>query len=647
MKFTHKIKSFLIFLAFLSMFSQISCFAQGQINYQEFDNLRAELNILKDKNSPNYIKTKKKLEKFILQNKINYSSDARFDDISRLVSEQKFQSALYELFDLIDLNIEPSRCYEILGDIYLKKQNKSEASKYYKISKQYDQDNVSSMFKHTKLYLAAQKNILAIELLKDIALKTSDNAFLSEIERIINEEIKPQNRFEANNLYEVLAIIYTKQGDIDKTYFALDRALSLNVDDVFLKYWLGDLFLKNKDNKNALLVYNSILKDIPYDTQIRNSKAKAFVAQGNLASAKKEYLTVLEQYPNSKQAKYGIFKIYQYKLMPNEILGKIYPQKKNFKPNKADYLTFASFLEEMDDIEGANMFKKCAFELEKQAQIAQSKKNNFKQIAPKETKTEVKKVPFVKKQQIAQEKKLQEKVEQKELSQEKPIALKNGYQKYQKTLDNYFKINPKTPDIYIAIANTYKLAGERDLAIKYFEEAKKMNPTNPDIYYHLGLVYLEKNDAQKAKAFLEKSLNLDKENLKAKNLLAFVDQKIVTEKINLAYAKYEKKEYIDGLNILDKTIKQYPKNSQLYYYRALIYIAMNRNAAAIIDLQKAVELDYGNYMAYYQLGKTYEKIKDEKSALVFYERFLSMEPDEKDLADEIQKKVLLLGEKYY
>ena len=101
------------------------------------------------------------------------------------------------------------------------------------------------------------------------------------------------------------------------------------------------------------------------------------------------------------------------------------------------------------------------------------------------------------------------------------------------------------------------------------------------------------------------------------------------------------------MNILDKAIKQYPKNSQLYYYRALIYIAMNRNAGAIIDLQKAVELDYGNYMAYYQLGKTYEKIKDEKSALVSYERFLSIEPDEKDLTSEVQKKVLSLGEKYY
>ena len=74
---------------------------------------------------------------------------------------------------------------------------------------------------------------------------------------------------------------------------------------------------------------------------------------------------------------------------------------------------------------------------------------------------------------------------------------------------------------------------------------------------------------------------------------------------------------------------------------------MNRNAAAVIDLQKAITCDPSNYMAFYQLGKLYEKIKNERSALVAYERFLSIEPDEKELVDEVQKKVINLGAKYY
>ena len=66
-----------------------------------------------------------------------------------------------------------------------------------------------------------------------------------------------------------------------------------------------------------------------------------------------------------------------------------------------------------------------------------------------------------------------------------------------------------------------------------------------------------------------------------------------------------------------------------------------------MDLQKAIELDPSYYMAYYQLGYAYEKIKDERNALVAWERFLSIEPEEKDLIKEIEQKVLLLEKKYY
>ena len=38
---------------------------------------------------------------------------------------------------------------------------------------------------------------------------------------------------------------------------------------------------------------------------------------------------------------------------------------------------------------------------------------------------------------------------------------------------------------------------------------------------------------------------------------------------------------------------------------------------------------------------------DGKSALVAYERFLSTEPDDKELVDEVQKKVIEMGKRYY
>ena len=275
-----------------------------------------------------------------------------------------------------------------------------------------------------------------------------------------------------------------------------------------------------------------------------------------------------------------------------------------------------------------------------------------KQVIAKKKQEENKKTQeILKKEKLKQQElKKQEEYEQKAILSERQKAIKKDpkkYQEYKKTIDKYLAQEAKDSTIYCAIANTYRQMGEPTSAIKYYREALKQNPTNSDIYYNMGLVYMELNSLETAKANLIKAINLDSENTKALTLLSFVNQKLITKIVNNAYSKYEAKEYLEALKILDNGIKYYPKNAQIYYYRALVYNAMDRNAASIIDLQKAIDIDPSYYMAYYQLGKTYEKIGDERSALVAWERFLSIEPDEKELIQEIQKKVVLLGEKYY
>ena len=246
--------------------------------------------------------------------------------------------------------------------------------------------------------------------------------------------------------------------------------------------------------------------------------------------------------------------------------------------------------------------------------------------------------------------KKQKEYEERKIKEEQQKAYEKDpkkYQEYKKIIDDYSKIEPKTSQIYTAIANTYKQIGEPTNALNYYKKAQKLDPTNSDIYFNLGLIYMELNSFETARYNLVKAINLDSENSKAANLITFVNQKIITQIVNNAYEKFENKNFIEAFDILNEGIKKYPKNAQLYYYRALACDSMNRNAAQIMDLQKSIELDPTYYMAYYQLGVAYEKIKDERNALVAYEKFLSIEPDEKDLINEIQQKVLTLGAKYY
>lgn len=635
MLFRGKVK-FNIFLLLCALI-QLGAIAFAQSNkMDEIDLIRADLACQKNKYSENYVKLKQKLGKLIIQNKINYTTYARLKDVDRLIKEQKFNSAIYELNDLIENGIEVSKCNEILADICLKtSKNAASAAKYYRNSLEADNTNVSTEVKLIKLYFSENKNTLGIENLKRLVEKTNSTSLLEELEDLIQNNVRPNDRLEANNLYEILGRIYTKLNKKAESYNAYDMALQLNPGDIYLKYHFGDLLFENNQNNGALILYDSILNENPYESQIRTSKAKTLIKDGNLLSANKEFLTILEQYPDSNQAKYGIFKIYENKLPADKILEKINETNPNYSPTKEDFIEFAKFLEELNDYKGANIFKAYLKNYERNTQKALEQKNIEKKQPQKEK---------PQKQPIKNKKPQPQQVEQKKKQIVKELS---KYQEYQQMLEQYLNIENKDASVYVAIANTYKLMNEPMKAVEYYKEALKLAPNNSDLNYILGLTYMELNSFKTSKTYLEKAISLDKENSKAVNLLAFVNQKIITTVINNAFTSFENKDYVEAFETLNSGIKEYPNNAQMYYYRALVCDGMGRNAAQIIDLQKAIELDPSYYMSYYQLGLAYEKVRDERSALVAYERFLSVEPDEKELVEEVQKKVLELGKKYY
>ncbi len=654
-------------------------------NMDEIDYLRQELYCSKSKTTTAYYKNQGRLKHLLKEQNIDYSTEYRLKDVKRLISEGKFNAAMYELNDLIEKRIKLSLANEYIADICeLTSKNSKNSKYYYEQAVEYDQNNANANYKLAKIYLKEGSSAIALEYLNNTASATKDKDVLLEIEDIVQNKITPKNKNEANISYETLGKVYYKLNRTKEAYQSYSKALQMNPDDIYIKYILGDLFFIHNQNDNAIAIYNAILKENPSDSQIRTSKAKSLARNGNLLGANKEYDEILSRYPNSMQAKYGIYKIYEKKLPLDKIMEKMQGSNANYEQNYRDYIIFSEFLASIGDNKGRNAFYNYANKIKDETIIAKSNQENAFNSAlasknnlsePKNRPIKGKKKPLVKEDNITLKEKEQEhkalqdrayeekrqikaKVneQQQQLNEDAMIAKERAqainkdpkkYKEYKLTLENYLKIEPKTTEIYIAIANTAKLMGEPTSALRYYREAIKTDPTNSELYYSAGLTYLELNYEQESKKYLQKAVDLDQNNKKAITLLAFVNQKIITHVLNLAYSKYENKQYIEAFEILDKNIKIYPKNAQLYYYRALIFDAMKRNAAQIVDLQKAIELDPTYYMAYYQLGLAYEKIKDERSALVMYEKFLSTEPDEPDLVKEVQRKVEMLGKKFY
>ena len=119
-------------------------FAKSNIS---LDEIRAELACQNDKTSNDYIKLKNKLDKYILQNNVDYSQKNRLMDAVRLIKEKNYNPAIYELKALIDENYNKTKCLELLGDIAIKAtSNISKGVKYYKLALKDNPDNISAAY---------------------------------------------------------------------------------------------------------------------------------------------------------------------------------------------------------------------------------------------------------------------------------------------------------------------------------------------------------------------------------------------------------------------------------------------------------------------------------------------------------------------
>lgn len=94
----------------------------ADVGINELDSIRTLLNSC-DKNSKEYIINKQKLDKIVKNHKLDYSPLVRFNDVKRLIAQEKYNCAVYELTELIEENYRKSECLELMGDIcqYLQK----------------------------------------------------------------------------------------------------------------------------------------------------------------------------------------------------------------------------------------------------------------------------------------------------------------------------------------------------------------------------------------------------------------------------------------------------------------------------------------------------------------------------------------------
>lgn len=163
-----------------------------------------------------------------------------------------------------------------------------------------------------------------------------------------------------------------------------------------------------------------------------------------------------------------------------------------------------------------------------------------------------------------------------------------GLKKYDPIVEVISAKYPNDKGIQNSVGNVYYFSGKEDLFISKLEQGIKTDPKNPVHYFNLGVLYMDKNNDDKAKEYFQQAIQVDPTYKNAYTNMALVIVK-------------PDKEYVEVINNnLGPSAKEKAKYKEYNEKRKAIY------KQAIPYLEKAFELDKDDYEAAKALRIAYQ-----------------------------------------
>ena len=423
----------------------------------------------------------------------------------------------------------------------------------------------------------------------------------------------------------------------------------INPNDIFLRYYLGNLLFNINEYGFADEIYSEILEENPYESQIRISRAKTYIKMSEFEKAIKDYQIVLAMYPDSLQAQYGMYALLKDRISLERIINLFYPLEPDYKLDDEGYNNLGYFANKLGNSLDASVFFEKSLSLNPKSEIPYIELYKIYQLLGLNDKSrkilEQAHKLFPNSTEIID---LYKALNSDKVNEKNNVALSYLNEgEYKKAIAVYEQIDPKGADTYNAIGNCYRQIGDFKNAVINYKKSIQINPEDSESYYALGVAYLESNNLKQAKEAFNSSLQKNSKNIKSKKMLAFLEQKEIIKSLDLAYDFYEKKDYNSALRHLNKAVETFPNDPKVYYYRGLTKEAMNDFKGAVSDLRQTVEIDRNYVVAYFKLAENLERINKRKEALYMYEKYLGAENLDKELSKKAEQKVIELGAQYY
>jgi tetratricopeptide (TPR) repeat protein len=170
--------------------------------------------------------------------------------------------------------------------------------------------------------------------------------------------------------------------------------------------------------------------------------------------------------------------------------------------------------------------------------------------------------------------------------------------------------NPDNLIAHMLLADAYMYDGQAEQALAAFERVIVLHPKHPGALFGMGQLYWAENKVEEARAIWEKLLEVDKESVKALQLI-----------MNSYMAAGEPAE---ALKRCDAQIQRSRQNPAFRELRAILLIQTGEYEAALAALQKALALDAQRAQPYFLLGTLHEAQQQMGKAKERYEKALEL-----------------------
>ncbi len=559
----------------------------------------------------------------ICQSRTKFQNTAQnhYDTAKQLRAEGNFAAAAYEFNQALGDRSLQKNSFEQVGDIMKLLGNKEMAAEYYRKAIAVAPTDISLRMSYAKILDSLGQDEVAVKEYNYVLSKIQDDKdILYSLERIYRKKLDrhPENADITANL----GAIMQKQGKLDDALMFYQKSEYLNPSNTNTRLNVGTLYQQKGDYKTAIKAYDSVLVVDPNNINANIYKAQTLAAMGSTKEALDSYKNVLTIDPKNVEAQTQMLDLVKGNMTVQQFVDYT---KKNITTTNASELfyNYALDLHKQNKLNDAiAMYQEAIKEDPQNAEIYMNlaiaqNQNQQTELALKTLNTASAKFPENRQlKNVLQD--INTEAINKKLANAASLYEANDFKS---AISEYQKIEPATVDSLLGIASCYQGLKDNKKAIEFYNKAFQLKPTNSEIPYYIAVIYSELEDWDSAKAYLTKSLSLNKNNTKAAEFLKSVNEQILLVKLNKAIEAYDSEKYDVALPLLEEVIAADSNNSYAYYYRGMINEVDGKRSEAIVDFKKAYELNKELVITNYLIAVDYDTLENYKEAYNYYTKY--------------------------